>query len=195
MENPGDTVMGAHRTTFTYEDFKQLPEDGYRYEILNGDLVQEPPPRPMHQIISANLFATMRQFALEHRLGLVLYAPVGVVLSEVNVLEPDLIFISRDETDLLTEENVAGAPTLVVEILSPSTRKRDLTVKRRIYESFRVKEYWLVDPDGKTIDVLALTETGYVSRGALTTGDTLTSPLFPGLAIDVADVFRNPFLY
>lgn len=187
--------MGAHRSVFTYADYKELPEDGYRYEILNGDLVREPSPRPMHQIISGNLFATLRQFALEHRLGLVLDAPVDVVLSEVNVLEPDLIFIPRDETALLTEENIAGAPTLVVEILSPSTRKRDLTVKRRIYESFRVKEYWLVDPDSRTINVLALTETGYVSKGALTTGDTLTSPLFPGLAIDVADVFRNPFLY
>lgn len=180
---------------FTYEDYKLLPGDGYRYEILDGDMVREPAPRPMHQIVSGNLFAVLRQFVLDHGLGLVLHAPVDVVLSDINVLEPDLIYIARQQADLLTEDNVSGAPALVVEVLSPSTRQRDLTVKRRIYERFGVKEYWIVDPDSRTIEMQTLTETGYVSRGAFGSADELTSPLFPGLAVDVAGVFRNPLAY
>lgn len=191
----GGPGVNTKRVAFTYEDYKQLPDDGYRYEILDGDMVREPAPRPAHQMISGNLFAILRQFALEHRMGLVFNAPVDVVLSQVNVLEPDLIFISRDEMAVLTEENVAGAPTLVAEILSPSTRQRDRTIKRKIYERFGVKEYWIVDPDDRTIEVLALMETGYVSRGVFTAGETLSSPVLPGLVIDVAAVFRNPLAY
>lgn len=186
--------MERNRTVFTYEDFKRLPEDTHGWEVLEGELVHEPSPRPFHQIVAGNLFALLQPFALEHRLGHVI-AAVDVVLSETNVLEPDLVFIPKERVGIITEVNVRGAPALVVEVLSPTTTRRDRDVKRKIYERFGVQEYWIVDPQARTVEVMTLNEEGYVSRGVLAQGHVLTSPLFPGLSLEVSGVFHDPFSY
>lgn len=186
--------MARQRTLFTYEGFKRLPEDTRGWEVLEGELVHEPSPRPFHQIVAGNLFRLLSSFALDHRLGHVI-AAVDVVLSETNVLEPDLVFIPKERVDIITEVNVWGAPALAVEVLSPTTTRRDRDVKRGIYERFGVQEYWIADPRARTVEVLALAAGGYVSRGVFRQDQVLTSPLFPGLQLAPADVFRDPFAY
>lgn len=186
--------MGRHRTVFTYEDYKLLPEDGYRWEVLDGELVREPAPRPLHQIVADNLLVLLRPFVLEHNLGMVISSPLDVILSAENVLQPDLVFIPQDRLNIITDDNVRGTPALAVEVLSPTTTRRDRALKRRIYERFGVQEYWIVDPQAREIEVLTLTETGYVSH-TVGRGNTVTSPLFPGLSVDVAQVCRNPVSY
>ncbi len=187
--------MGRHRTVFTYDDYKLLPEDGCRWEVLDGDLVRQPAPRPFHQIVVMNLAGLLRAFALGHGLGHVLTAPLDVVLSRENVVQPDIIFIGREQMDVITEENISGAPALVVEVLSPATSTRDREVKRKIYERFGVREYWMVDPHARTVAILALAEEGYVSRGVFAPGQHFSSPLLPGLTVRVADLFHDPFSY
>lgn len=187
--------MGKHRTVFTYEDYKLLPEDGHRWEILDGDLVREPAPRPFHQIIADSLLVLLRQFVVERGFGLVISSPLDVVLSEENVLQPDIVFIPKDRWAIVTEENLWGAPALAVEVLSPATTHRDRAVKRKIYERFGVEEYWIVDPERKEIEVLSRTEAGYARRDLLREGDALTSPLFPGLSLPLTQIFWNPLSY
>lgn len=189
--------MVAHRTVFTYEDYRQLPEDGYRWEVLEGCLVREPAPRPLHQFVVRNIFWLLESIARQDDLGAVLTSPLDVVLSEENVVQPDVVFIPHNRMEIIGEENVRGAPALVVEILSPSTFGRDRAVKREIYERFGVREYWIVDPGQRRIERLALIEQGrgYGAPQVLGAGDVMTSPLFPGLAIDVRQVFDNPLTY
>lgn len=187
--------MERRRTVFTYEDYKLLPEDGSRWEVLDGDLVREPAPRPFHQIVGDNLFHLMYAHVRSHGLGIVISSPLDVVLSEENVVQPEFVFIPTDRFNIVTEDNVSGAPALAVEVLSPSTRHRDRVVKRKIYERFGVREYWIVDPERKTIEVLALADEGYAVCGTFTEKDVLRSPLFPGLSIEVRQFFHNPLFY
>ena len=126
------------------------------------------------------------------RLGLLLYAPVDVVLSNIDVVEPDLVFISAARLAIVGETHVQGAPDLVVEILSPSTRRRDEITKRHLYEQHGVPEYWVVDPELDAIKVYRLGEGGYRREAELTleAGDELTSPAFPGLRVPLGEIFR-----
>ncbi len=187
--------VGRTRTGFTYEDWETTPADGNRWEVLDGVMVCEPPPGIPHQLVSGNLYFLLEGYVRSRRSGVLLATPVGVVLSQENVVEPDLLFIPVDSLHILTDKGVRGAPALAVEILSPGTSRRDRLVKREIYQRFGVREYWLVDPAGKTVEVLALEEGKYVSRGVLAGGDLLRSPLFPALEIDLRLVFHHPLYY
>lgn len=189
------TGVARTRTDSTYEDWEKTPEDGNRWEVLDGVMVCEPPPGIPHQLVSGNLYFLLEGYVRSSRMGVVFGTPVGVVLSQENVVEPDLVFIPADALHILTDKIVRGAPALAVEILSPGTRRRDRLVKREIYERFGVREYWIVDPEGKTVEVFALEEGKYVARGVLKDGDVLRSPLFPGLEIDLRDVFHHPLYY
>lgn len=184
--------MARSRTVFTYEDYRRLPEDGYRWELLEGHLVKEPAPRPLHQIVVVNLIHHLGTYVRQNGLGLVLDSPIDVVLSEENVVEPDVVFIPRDRWSIIIEENVRGAPALVVEVLSPHSHTRDRERKLRIYERFGVQEYWIADPEQRRLERFALGEWGYgkpVLHGA---GEVFTTPLFPGLVIQVDRIFENP---
>lgn len=187
--------MTQRRTTFRYEDLRHMPEDGNRWEVLDGDLVCEPPPRPLHQVIVSNLLGILLPFVQGNNLGLVLTSPLGVVMSEENVVQPDVVFIPAGRLGILGEEEIRGAPALAVEVLSPSTRVRDCTVKVKIYERFAVEEYWTADPWRRRIDRYVLSQGKYAGPTALTMEDTLVSPLFPGLAIEVRQVFTHPLVY
>lgn len=187
--------MARTRTDSTYEDWEKTPEDGNRWEVLDGVMVCEPPPGIPHQLVSGNLYFLLEGHVRSRRSGVLFATPVGVVLSRENVVEPDLVYIPVDSLHILTDKGLQGAPALAVEILSPGTRRRDRLVKREIYERFGVREYWIVDPEGKTVEVFALEEGKYVSRGVLKDGDVLRSPLFPGLEIDLSDVFHHPLFY
>lgn len=178
----------ARTKTFTYEDYLRLPDDE-RYQVFNGVLTREPSPRPYHQTIAGELVEALRRFVKERQLGIVLSAPIDVVLSDDNVLQPDILFISRQRLEIVQDLCIRGAPDLVVEVLSPSTARRDRTLKTEIYARFGVKECWLADPDRKTVEVLVASASGFVPTAVYRAGDTLHSPLLPHLAIDLGPVF------
>ena len=173
---------------FTYEDYLNAPEDE-RYELLDGELVMTPASGEPHQRVSIRLGWKLIQFVAEHRLGEVYSAPFDVVLSDTDVVQPDLLFVSNERADIITPANLQGAPDLVVEILSPSTAERDKTFKYALYAEHGVEEYWIVDTDAKTITVLLLGERGFAVEGIYEEGETLESPTLGGFALDLGDVF------
>ena len=172
----------------TYEDYFKTPDDE-RWELLDGELILAPPPTIAHQRISGNLFTLLRTYAKLTGSGEAMYAPVDVVLSDHNVLQPDLLFISNARSGIVTDANVLGAPDLVVEILSPSTASRDWRVKLDLYASHGVKEYWVVDPDGQRVWVMAHGESGLSEVANYGRGDVLTSPTLSGFSANLEDVF------
>jgi Uma2 family endonuclease len=147
-------VVSKHSATkLTYEDYLGFPEDGFRHEIIEGEHYMSPPPLVRHQRILLRISYLIQSYLETHAIGEVLFAPVAVLLSEFNVFEPDLLYLSHERAHQLTEKNLQGAPDLVVEILSPSTKSRDKRLKREVYERTGVDEYWVVDPDLNLVDV------------------------------------------
>jgi len=174
---------------FTYEDYKNLPESETKlYELLEGELVMVPAPVPYHQDILRNLLRLLAGHVQTQRLGKVYLAPLDVVLGE-DVVQPDLLFISYERTSVIHEEEIRGAPDLIIEILSPATAQRDRTYKRTLYARHGVKEYWLVDPDTRTIEVLTLGTKGFRQAGRYEGDQMLISPLLAGLAIPLDQIF------
>ena len=173
---------------FTYADYRNTPDDK-RYELLDGDLVMTPAPRVSHQRVVSKLGARLYQFVEEHALGEVFLSPCDVVLSDVDVVQPDLLFVSNERAHIVTDENIQGAPDLVVEILSPSTAERDQTFKRSLYARHGVKEYWLVDTDAKTVTVLLHDDHSFTLAGAYDGGQILTSPTLTEFALDPTKIF------
>ena len=173
---------------FTYQDYLNSPEDK-RYELLDGDLIAIATPGELHQSVSAQLGWRLVQFASENNLGRVYHAPFDVVLSELDVVQPDLLYVSTERTHIITPENIQGAPDLVVEILSPSTAERDRTFKRVLYARYGVSEYWLVDPDSRTVTVLLLDAGAFAEVARYGAGQTLTSPTLPGFTVNLDDIF------
>ena len=173
---------------FTYEDYLNAPEDK-RYELLDGELVMTPAPGERHQSVSALLGSKLVLFAYESSLGRVYFAPFDVVLSNVDVVQPDLLFVSNERDHIITPANIQGVPDLVVEILSPSTAERDKTFKRALYANHGVNEYWMVDTTAKDITVLLLSERGYEIVDTYGEGATLTSPTLQGFALNIGDLF------
>lgn len=180
-----------HPVKLTYEDFLLFPDDGKRHELIDGDHYVTPSPITRHQRISRNLMIALHSFVTKHRLGEVFAAPYDVILSDVDVVEPDLLFVSAGRATIITEKNIQGAPDIVVEILSESTRKTDEMVKRKRYEQFGIMEYWIVDPELESVKVYRMTDKGYVraAEWAKETNDTLTTPLLPDLRIPLTDIF------
>ena len=178
----------------TYDDFLLFPDDGKRHELIDGAHYVTPSPRLRHQDLVGRLFFAIGNYLTAHPdAGRVFLSPVDVVLSFHDIVVPDLIFIAGDQTGIMTEANIQGAPALVVEVLSKRTRKRDVQIKRRLFEQRGVREYWLVDPELDTVQVLRLSTEGRLVRiDELTAedGGTLTTALLPGCAIDVRTLFR-----
>ncbi|MEO0139238.1 MAG: Uma2 family endonuclease [candidate division WOR-3 bacterium] len=144
---------------WTYEDYLKL-EDDKRYEVINGRLIEMPAPNPWHQDVSGNLEFIMRKFVIEKGFGKIYDAPIDVLFREDVVLQPDIVYISKERLGIIGDKAIMGAPDLVVEIVSPSTTRRDTVVKKGIYEEFGVKEYWIVYPEEKAIEVWVLGEKG-----------------------------------
>ncbi len=175
----------------TYEDYLYLPEDGKRHEIIEGEHYVSPAPGYRHQNAIVALIRILSTFLQGRDLGRVLVAPFDVVLSDFDVVQPDVLFVSRDRLSILNEKNLRGAPDLVVEVLSDSTRRIDEIVKRRLYERQGVREYWVVDPVLETVKVYRRAEGGFerVAELSTETGGTLRTPLLAGLDIPLHDIF------
>jgi len=150
------------RELLTYDDYVTFPDnDGIRKEIIEGELFMSPAPSIKHQLILRNLFRVLDNFIMEHNLGEIFFAPCDVIFSNINIMQPDILFISNENSKILTALNIKGAPDLIIEILSPSTIENDRIYKKLVYEKFGVKEYWVVDPQEEMIEVWALQDDGF----------------------------------
>jgi Uma2 family endonuclease len=178
-------------TKFTYEDLKLIPPDRNRYEIVDGELFVSPAAKTLHQIIVVNLLTILNLYIRQRRLGRVLAAPYDVVFALGTVLEPDVLFVSNARLHYIGEDNLSGPPDLAVEVISESTRRLDREVKLKQYALYEVSEYWLVGPEGNSVEVFRLKEEGYELAERLGFGDTLTSALFPGLKLAVASLWEK----
>lgn len=179
---------------FSYEDYKSLPESmDKRYELLDGDLIMVPAPTTFHQRASRDLVFLLIQFVRLHKLGEVLYAPVDVVFGEGKnreVAQPDLIFISHERKHIVVKEEIRGAPDLVVEILSPGTKKRDRGYKKALYARYGVREYWIIDTDRHAVEVYTPRAPGFRLAGSYQPPGSIVSILLPALKIDLDEVFQ-----
>lgn len=187
-----ETVPLHEIDKLTYEDYALIPDDGRRHEILGGDHVMSPAPKTRHQRLVGDLYFHLRRHVEEHGLGEVFVAPFDVLLSDHDIVQPDLVFVADARLGIVDEDNCKGAPDLVVEVLSGSTRRRDLIEKRRLYERTGVAEYWAVDPAIDAVQTFRADAGGrYARTGELTAeaGDALASPLLPGWRLALADLF------
>ena len=190
---PGrDDVRPAPDVKLTYDDFLRFPDDGKRHELIDGEHYVTPSPNTRHQRISGRLYLLIGNWLEAHPVGQLFYAPFDVVFSNFDVVEPDLLYMSNARaSEILTVKHVSGVPELVIEIGSPGTRKRDETLKRRLYERTGVTEYWVVDPDLDAIRVYRRSTEGFDRPFELSAeaGDVLSTPLLAGLEIPLARVF------
>lgn len=179
-------------TKLTYEDFLNFPDDGRRHELIDGDHYVTPSPNTRHQRLVARLFDAIYDHLKVKPDGEVFLAPFDVVISNFDVVGPDLVFVAADQSDILTDKHVRGTPALVIEILSPGTRKTDELTKRRLYDRAGVREYWIVDPELDVVKVFRREADGLPRVAELTreAADNLTTPLLPGLAISLPELFR-----
>ena len=176
------------QTKLTYQDYANTPDDK-RYELIDGVLITVPAPNVPHQDSQASLGSRMRVFVERHDLGKVLFAPTDVVLTDTDIVQPDVLFISNEREHIITEANIQGAPDLVVEILSPSTAKHDWQAKRDLYAKHGVKEYWLADPANKIVWIMLLRDGALEIVETYASGDVLISPTLTGFEVSVDDLF------
>jgi Uma2 family endonuclease len=170
-------------TRLTYQDLCELPYDGKRYEIIQGDLIVTAAPRILHQRVVTRLSHHLQTFVEGNDLGHVFVAPVDVVFSEFDVVEPDIIYISKQRAAILTENNVQGAPDLVVEVLSEWTAKIDRTAKLKLYAKYGVAEYWLLDTRPVSADIYRGGSNGLELCQHLGPEGVLTTPILPGFSL------------
>lgn len=177
--------------TLTVSDLYAMPESerGERYELLDGEFFVNPAPALRHQVISSNLFFHLSAHVRTQRIGWV-GDNTGVHLGDRTYVVPDLVFVTRERHGVLGEANIESAPDLIVEILSPSTRRQDLITKRALYARIGVREYWLVEPDARTVTVLAL-EAGHYVEVPLAEAGAVRSRVLPGLQLKLDKVFED----
>ena len=182
-------VVGIIPVKLTYHDYLTWPDDGRRYELYEGELCVIPTPSVMHQRVLGKLMFSLAQFVDRNQLGEVFHAPLDVVFSESTVVQPDVLFISHQRRGIIGEQNISGAPDLVVEILSPSTEERDRGIKSQLYCRYGVREYWLVDPEERTVEVLALSPQGYQVLGQYSDDEVVSSQVLAGFQFPAEEIF------
>ena len=182
-----DGGIGAGK--LTYEDLVALPEDGRRYEILDGDLVMTPTPPTRHQVVVANLATALYGYVKERGLGRVLLAPTDLILDEHSVVQPDILFIRAARRAIIKRHAVVGAPDLVVEVMSAATVERDRAAKPKLYARSGVEHYWIVDPDKNTLEAFLRDDGTYANAGKHAGDVVVRLAPFVGCALDLADVW------
>ena len=188
-------VMSRPQKKLTYADLVLLPDDGNRHEIIGGVHYVTPSPYIPHQILVGRLFVAIAGFLKTRRkLGRVFISPVDVLMSEHDIVVPDLTFVAGDQESILTEANVQGAPALLAEVLSPSTRRRDEGIKRELFDQQGVREYWLVDRTAMRVSIHRRNADGsfplVLTLEAETDGQ-LSTPLLPGFTLSVRELFEE----
>jgi Uma2 family endonuclease len=180
--------MATRGIRFLASDIWDAPDNGKKYEVIDGELYVSPSPLWVHQLQLGNLYEFVKTWVRVHRLGYVVPAPTGVVLDDENGLEPDIIFVSHERARYISVRGVEGPPDLVVEVLSPSTEARDRGIKLRRYAASGVLHYWIMDTDGPTIEERVLGEGGYQLVGTFGPGSIFRPTLFPGLEIPLDEI-------
>jgi Uma2 family endonuclease len=177
----------------TYDDFLLFPDDGQRHELIDGEHYVTPSPGTRHQLLVGRIFYAIETHLRSHRAqGQVFLAPFDVVLSRWDVVEPDLVVIGGDQSGILTHKNIQGPPALVIEVLSPGTRKRDEQVKRDLYERMGILEYWLVDPDANRVAVYRRGKAGSFQRVPVlfaAARSVLSTPVLPDFSLALDEIF------
>lgn len=180
---------------YTYEDYRTLPEDmSRRYELLHGDFYMVPAPTTRHQRISNNLNSLLRQQIKRQRLGEIFYSPVDVILGQGKareVVQPDLVFVATSHADIIKLHGIEGPPDLVIEILSPGTEERDRGYKLTMYARHAVTEYWIVDPDSRTIEVYRAGPAEFLAPTRYNENDVMTCALLREMKVPLQEVFAE----
>jgi Uma2 family endonuclease len=192
MDKGHGMQSAAHQSRrLTYDDFVRFPDDGLRHEIIDGVHYVTPSPLVRHQVVVGRFY-----FAIEAHLrahpgtGQVFLSPLDVVLSQYDIVEPDLLFVASDRHDILTTKNLQGAPSLVIEVLSKHTKSRDRRLKRDLYERTGVQEYWLVDPEKAEVSIYRQEAPArFGDVGTLDRSRLLQTSLLPGLSLPLAELF------
>ena len=184
-------MIATERRRLTVEDYRKLPEDDWRYQLIDGEIVIVPALNFFHQRILMNLLRILDQYVEERQLGQVLCAPLDVYLDDNNVYQPDVLFISHDRVSIIRDDGLHGAPNLAIEILSPRTARYDLNAKRTGYIGAGVRELWLVYPEGKRVDLFNPEQTSKEPVASYSLGKIVHSTLFPDLEIATDKIFAR----
>jgi Uma2 family endonuclease len=172
---------------WTYEEYYRLDDD-QRYEIIEGTLLMAPAPDTWHQDWSRKLFRLVDQFVTRNKSGEVYYAPFDVVLDSENTVQPDLFFIAAANVGIIKPRAIFGTPDLMIELISPSSVRRDRYDKKDLYARFGVKEYWIGDPANQSLEILTLKDGRYELHCSAETSGKLNSLVLPGLEFDLAQI-------
>lgn len=183
------TAPPAGEIVLTYEDYLRLPDDGRRYEILEGVLHVTPSPTTVHQRVLRKLLSILDLFVSERSLGEVFVAPLDIVFSSVSVAQPDLMYVSEARRGIITEKNIAGAPDLVVEIAPPSTAGVDKVTKAQVYARYGAPYFWVVDPQQKTLEEYRLERGIYMLVRCWEENAVFAPELFPGLKANLKEIW------
>jgi Uma2 family endonuclease len=177
------------KIVLTYDDYCLLPNDRNRYEILDGELSVTPAPRTQHQRTSGQLHVILANHIRASHLGDIYAAPTDVILAPTTVVQPDLIYIGNDRRHIVTEPAIEGAPTLLIEILSPTTHQTDRVTKAQLFARYQVPHYWLIDTDQRTLEAYELARDHYDLAASARDAEVFAPSLFPGLSIQLAHLW------
>lgn len=188
--------MSAERPStlqLTYEDYLLIPDDGQRHEIIDGEEHVSPSPSTPHQRIVQHFLVHLTLHVEDNQLGEVFVAPLDVILSDTNIVQPDVLYVSEERASIITERGIEGVPDLIVEVLSEGNRRHDEVRKRKLYARFEVPEYWIADPALETVKVYRLIDAGYerIAELSAETADALTTPLLPDFAVALDAIFAT----
>jgi Uma2 family endonuclease len=187
---PQERTWPPPQGEWTYEAYLRLPDDGYRYEVIRGVLHMTAAPTIKHQDIVRNLLVVLHLFVRGREQGKVYHSPVDVRLSEQTVVEPDIVFITRERLNIIKKSSFEGVPDLIVEVLSPSNWVVDRRDKFAVYEAAGVREYWIIDPDAQTVEVYSLYQDRYALLERYESGQTVQSELLSDFEIPVSAIFE-----
>lgn len=183
--------MATQTKLITYDDYRTLPNDGNQYEVIGGELIMAPSPKTIHQRILRKLLARLNDYVEKSNAGEVFCAPMDVVLSMKDIVQPDLFYVSNERSDIISENNIIEAPDLVIEIISESTKTLDQTRKKTLYEKYGVKEYWLVYPDNEKVEKFILQGETLVLEDELIQAETLNSKTIERFSLQLSEIFTS----
>lgn len=182
-------VLELKSDIWTYQDYLELPSDGKVYQIIEGGLYMVPAPTTYHQKVSINLASIIWNYVKKINWGEIYDAPIDVILSTTDIVQPDIIGISKERLSIVKEKGIFGTPDLVIEILSPSTWPLDLKLKKGLYERYGIQEYWLVYPEEKKVQCFLMKGGKYHLLGTYFKNEEVEVATIAGLRIDLKEVF------